>query len=182
MEFRKLSIPDLVLIIPDVYGDNRGFFKETYSKQKFIDNGIDMEFVQSNHSRSTKGVLRGLHWQKGEHAQDKLVRVARGKVVDVAVDIRKDSPTFGKYEAVELSDENHHMFLVPKGFAHGFVVLSDIADFEYMVSSLYNKESEGALLWNDPDINVNWGIEDPILSEKDMANPLLKDIDPTQLF
>lgn len=182
MEFKRLSIPDLVLITPNVFGDNRGFFKETYNEKIFKENGIDIKWVQDNHSRSSKGVLRGLHWQKGEFAQDKLVRVATGRVIDVAVDIRKGSPTFGKYEAVELSDENHFMFLIPKGFAHGFVVLSDIADFEYKVSNFYSKENEGALLWNDPDIGVDWQIDDPILSEKDKSNPMLKDIKPEDLF
>lgn len=183
MQFQPLSILGLILIKPDVFGDNRGFFKETYSKEEFEKNGIDIEWVQDNHSRSTKGVLRGLHWQREPFAQDKLVRVARGAVLDVAVDIRVGSPTFGKYETVELSDENHNMFLLPKGFAHGFYVLSDIADFEYKVSSPYNKESEAALLWNDPDIGIDWSIKgEPVLSEKDLRNPLLKDIEFEDLF
>lgn len=184
MEFKPLSIPGLVLITPKVFGDDRGFFKETYSKELFKENGIDIEWVQDNHSRSSKGVLRGLHWQKEPFAQDKLVRVATGRVLDVAVDIRVGSPTFGQYEAVELSDENHNILLVPKGFAHGFFVLSDTADFEYKVSAPYNKESESALLWNDPDVAVEWGSfeSDPILSEKDTLNPLLKDIDQKDLF
>ena len=186
MEFKRLGIPDLILITPKVFGDDRGFFKETYSREVFKENGIDIDFgVQSNHSRSSKGVLRGMHWQREPFAQDKLVRVARGRVLDVAVDIRVGSPTFGQYEAVELSDENHNIFLVPKGFAHGFLVLSDIADFEYQVSAPYNKESEGALNWNDPDVGIEWGFaegEKPLLSEKDMVNPMLKDIDPKDLF
>lgn len=183
MQFIELSIPGLILIKPNVFGDNRGFFKETYSKEEFKKNGIDIEWVQDNHSRSTKGVLRGLHWQREPFAQDKLVRVARGTVLDVAVDIRVGSPTFGQYESVELSDENHNMFLVPRGFAHGFYVLSDIADFEYKVSNQYNKESESALLWNDTDINIDWKLEgEPLLSEKDKMNPLLKDISVDDLF
>ena len=182
MEFKPLSIPGLVLITPNVFGDSRGFFKETYNENLFKENGIDIKWVQDNHSRSSQGVLRGLHWQKGEYAQDKLVRVATGRVLDVAVDIRVGSPTFGQYESVELSDENHFMFLVPKGFAHGFVVLSEIADFEYKVSNFYSKENEGAILWNDPDIVVDWQIQDPLLSEKDKANPMLKDIKPEELF
>ncbi len=169
-----------------MFGDSRGFFKETYNREVFQANGIDIDFgVQSNHSRSSKGVLRGMHWQKEPFAQDKLVRVSRGRVLDVAVDIRVGSPTFGKYEAVELSDENHYIFLVPKGFAHGFFVLSDIADFEYQVSAPYNKENEVALLWDDPDIGIEWGFsegEQPLLSEKDRVNKLLKDIDPEDLF
>lgn len=186
MEFKPLSIPGLVLITPNVFGDSRGFFKETYNRDVFKANGIDIDFgVQSNHSRSSKGVLRGMHWQKEPFAQDKLVRVARGRVLDVAVDIRVGSPTFGQYEAVELSDENHNIFLVPKGFAHGFYVLSDIADFEYQVSAPYNKESEGALRWDDPDVGIDWGFsegEQPLLSEKDKVNNLLKDIDEEDLF
>ena len=182
MIFKKLDIPDLVLITPDVFGDDRGFFKETYNKQAFLDNGIDVEWIQDNHSRSSQNVLRGLHWQTGEYAQDKLVRVARGKVLDVAVDLRKNSPTFKNFEMVELSDENHNMFLVPKGFAHGFAVLSDIADFEYKVSTPYSKENEGACLWNDPDIGIDWGITNPVLSEKDKHNPMFKDINPKDLF
>lgn len=184
MEFNKNieNIEGLVVITPDVFGDERGFFKETFSEEKFKENGIDIHWVQANHSRSSKGVLRGLHWQRGEHAQDKLVRVATGKVLDVAVDIRKDSPTFGKYALVELSDENHNIFLLPKGFAHGFVVLTDVVDFEYMVSSTYNKESEASIRWDDPDIGIEWGIEDPLVSEKDQNAPFLKDIPPSDLF
>lgn len=184
MEFRKLSIPGLVLIKPDVFEDSRGFFKETYNEEKFKENGIDIKWVQSNYSRSTKGVLRGLHWQKEPFAQDKLVRVATGRVLDVAVDIRVGSPTFGQYEAVELSDENHNIFLVPKGFAHGFLVLSESADFEYQVSAPYNKESERALNWKDTDTNIDWKLEgeQPLLSEKDKLNPFLKNIDPEELF
>jgi len=185
MQFQQLSIPGLVLIKPNVFGDSRGFFKETYSKELFKQNGIDIEWVQDNHSRSSKGVLRGLHWQREPFAQDKLVRVATGRVLDVAVDIRVGSPTFGQYEAVELSDENHNIFLIPKGFAHGFLVSSDTADFEYKVSAPYNKESEAALLWNDPDVGIKWGFsegEQPLLSEKDLANKVLKDIDTENLF
>ncbi len=182
MEFNRIEdIPDLVVITPKVFGDERGFFKETFNQEEFIQNGISINWVQDNHSRSTKGVLRGLHWQKGEYTQDKLVRVARGKVLDVAVDIRKDSPTFGKYAEVELSDENHNMFLLPKGFAHGSVALSDVVDFEYKVSAPYSKESERAILWSDPDIGIQWGIENPLVSEKDGNAPLLKDVDPSDL-
>ncbi len=182
MEFNRIEdIPDLVVITPKVFGDERGFFKETFNQEEFIQNGININWVQDNHSRSTKGVLRGLHWQKGEYTQDKLVRVARGKVLDVAVDIRKDSPTFGKYATVELSDENHNMFLLPKGFAHGFVALSEVVDFEYKVSAPYSKESERAILWSDPDIGIQWGIENPLVSEKDGNAPLLKDVDPSDL-
>jgi dTDP-4-dehydrorhamnose 3,5-epimerase len=184
MEFIKNleGIEGPILIIPDVYGDERGFFKETFNEAKFKENGIDIHWMQSNHSRSAKGVLRGLHWQKGEFAQDKLVRVANGAVLDVAVDIRRKSPTYGKYISVELSDTNHNIFLVPKGFAHGFLALSDLVDFEYMVSAPYNKESERAISWNDPDISIEWGIEQPLVSEKDSLAPEMTEIDPSDLF
>jgi len=185
MQFKELSIPGLVLITPKVFEDERGFFKETYSQKLFKEYGIDINWVQSNHSRSPRGVLRGMHWQNEPFAQDKLVRVARGAVLDVAVDIMKDSPTFGQYEAVELTDENHNMLLVPRGFAHGFFVRTSIADFEYMVSAPYNKESEGALHWNDPEVNIQWGFSEgevPLVSEKDRLNPLLRNIDLDDLF
>jgi len=185
MEFEKNyeGIEGLVVITPRVFGDERGFFKETFNEQEFKANGIDIHWVQANHSRSSKGVLRGLHWQKGEHAQDKLVRVTRGKVIDVAVDIRKDSPTYKKYALVELTGDNHKMFLLPAGFAHGFVALEDETDFEYMVGGgVYNKESERAIVWNDPDIGIEWGVDDPIVSEKDANAPRLKDIPSEDLF
>jgi len=173
--FIKTKIDGLIIIEPSVFADDRGFFMETYSKKVFAENGIDVEFVQDNHSRSTKGVLRGLHFQKGDYAQDKLIRCTRGQVFDVAVDLRPDSPTFGQYEGVILSEENKNMFFIPKGFAHGFLVLSDIADFQYKCSNLYNKESEGGLLWNDPKIGINWPKLDIdyILSEKDKLWPQL---------
>jgi dTDP-4-dehydrorhamnose 3,5-epimerase len=190
MEFEKNieGIEGLVVITPKVFGDERGFFKETFNEEEFKENGIDIHWVQANHSRSSKGVLRGLHWQEGEHAQDKLVRVTRGKVLDVAVDIRKDSPTFGKYALVELTADNHKMFLLPAGFAHGFVALEDGTDFEYMVGGgTYNKESERAIIWNDSDIGIEWGleewgIEEPTISEKDSKAPFLKDISDEDLF
>ncbi|MDD2270505.1 MAG: dTDP-4-dehydrorhamnose 3,5-epimerase [Candidatus Dojkabacteria bacterium] len=177
------GIDGLVVITPVVFGDERGFFKETFNEEEFERNGINIHWIQDNHSRSSMGVLRGLHWQKGEYAQDKLVRVTTGSVLDVAVDIRKDSPTFGKYAMVELTEDNHKMFLLPRGFAHGFVALTDMVDFEYKVGgSTHNKESERAIIWNDPDIGIQWGIEDPLVSEKDGKAPQLKDIDPSDLF
>jgi len=185
MEFEKNieGIEGLVVITPRVFEDERGFFKETFNEKEFKDNGIDIHWVQGNHSRSTKGVLRGLHWQKGEHAQDKLVRVATGKILDIAVDIRRDSPTFGRYAMVELTEDNHKMFLLPKGFAHGFVALTDRVDFEYMIGgSTYNKESERAIIWNDPDIGIEWGVENPLVSEKDAKAPSFKDVDPSDMF
>jgi dTDP-4-dehydrorhamnose 3,5-epimerase len=166
--FTKTKIDGLVIIEPSVFGDERGFFMETYSKKVFAENGINVDFVQDNHSRSVKGVLRGLHFQKPPFAQDKLIRCTRGEVLDVAVDIRKDSPTFGQYEAIVLSEENKKMFFIPKGFAHGFLVLSDIVDFQYKCSNFYNKESEGGILWNDPDLKIEWSnLENLILSDKD---------------
>lgn len=185
------EIEGLVIIIPNVFKDARGFFKETFNEEEFRKNGIDIHWVQTNHSKSSKGVLRGLHWQKGEYAQHKLVRVTKGGVMDVAVDLRKDSPTFGKYALVELTEDNHKMFLLPAGFAHGFVSLSDDTHFEYMVGGgVYNKESERAIVWNDPDIGIDWRLEEwdigePIVSEKDANAPTLKEIlenNPEDLF
>ena len=185
MEFEKNinGIEGLVIITPRVFEDERGFFKETFNEEEFKKNGINIHWLQINQSRSSKGVLRGLHWQKEPYGQDKLVRVVRGAVLDVAVDIRKDSPTFGKYAMVQLSEDNHKMFLLPQGFAHGFVALTDIVDFEYMVGgNQYNKESERAILWNDPDLDIQWGIDSPIISEKDSKAPRFKDIDSSDLF
>ena len=189
MNFTKTKIEGLVIIEPSVYPDERGFFMESYSKKVFVENGIDVEFVQDNHSRSTKGVLRGLHFQKPPFAQDKLVRCSKGEVLDVAVDIRINSPTFGQYESVLLTEENKTMFFISKGFAHGFLVLSDIADFQYKCSNFYNKESEGGLLWNDPEINIDWNVRADlvsdsqfILSEKDKLWPTLAEIKNLDFF
>lgn len=183
MEFERIeSMPDLVVITPRAFEDERGYFEETFNEEEFKKNGIDIHWVQDNHSRSKKDVLRGMHWQKEPYAQDKLVRVVRGTVYDVAVDIRKDSPTFGKYAIVELSDENHKMFLLPKGFAHGFVALTDEVDFEYKVSNKYDKESERSFVWNDSDVNIAWGVDNPILSEKDLQSPMLKDLSDEDIF
>lgn len=168
------TIPDVITIEPQVFSDERGFFMETYSKKVFAENGIDIEFVQDNHSRSSFGVLRGLHFQKPPYAQAKLIRVTQGEVVDVAVDIRPNSPTFGKYEVAHLSAENKKMFFIPAGFAHGFYVVSETVDFLYKCSNLYNKESEGGLLWNDPELNIPWFTSGaPILSQKDQVWPTL---------
>ncbi|MDD4937511.1 MAG: dTDP-4-dehydrorhamnose 3,5-epimerase [Candidatus Shapirobacteria bacterium] len=181
--FIKTKIDGLITIEPSVFNDDRGFFMETYSKKVFADNGINVEFVQDNHSRSTKGVLRGLHFQKPPFAQDKLIRCTRGEVFDVAVDLRKDSPTFGQWEGIILSEENKTMFFIPAGFAHAFLVLSDVADFQYKCSNFYNKESEGGLLWNDPSININWPqIENIILSDKDKNWPKLEEIKNNPIF
>ena len=173
-EFVKLEIEGVVLVKPKVYGDHRGFFMETYKKSEFFENGITVDFNQDNHSKSIKGVLRGLHFQKAPYAQAKLVRCGRGRIYDVAVDIRPDSKTFGKYVKVELSEENKHMIFIPAGFAHGFVVLSDEAEIFYKVCGEYNAAADSGILWNDPDIGIDWGIDfDPILSEKDTTQPLL---------
>jgi len=186
MQFENVEtfdIEGLMLITPKVFGDNRGFFKETYSKKDFAGElGVEIDFVQDNFSHSGKDILRGLHWQTEPYAQDKLVRVARGKLIDVAVDIRKDSPTFGQHVKVELSEENHKIFLVPKGFAHGFLTLTDIVDFEYKVSNYYAPDNDRGIAWNDPDLGIDWGVESPILSEKDTKHPFLKDIDKNDLF
>jgi len=159
--------------------DDRGYFFESFNKKKFYDlTGISTDFVQDNQSSSVKGVLRGLHFQRGKHAQAKLVRVLKGKVLDVAVDIRKDSPTYGQHFSIELSEDSATQLYIPRGFAHGFVVLSNEATFFYKCDNYYNKSADGGLLYNDPSININWGLpeEELILSEKDKINPLLTDL------
>ena len=178
MTFSQTTISGLFVIEPQVFSDDRGFFLESYNQKLFADNGINVTFVQDNHSRSSKNVLRGLHFQRPPFAQDKLIRVVSGEVFDVAVDVRPGSPTFGKFESVVLSADNHQMFFIPTGFAHGFCVLSKTADFLYKCTNFYSKESEGGVLWNDPNINIPWPIETPILSSKDQSWPLLKDLSP----
>ena len=178
MSIVKTELEGVYIIEPKVFGDARGYFFESYSKERFFqETGYDIDFVQDNESMSSYGVLRGLHFQKGEHAQSKLVRVVQGKVLDVAVDIRKGSPTFGKYVSVELSGENHRQLFIPRGFAHGFVVLSETAVFQYKCDNYYAPQSEGAVAWNDPDLGIDWGVpaEDILLSEKDRNHPVLKD-------
>lgn len=167
MKFEKLQIPDIILITPKVFEDERGFFLETYSQRVFQENGINANFVQDNHSFSKQGVLRGLHFQKPPMAQDKLVRVVTGQVFDVAVDLRKASPTFGKWVGVLLSADNKQMVFVPKGFAHGFLTLSATANFEYKVSNFYAPEYDSGLIWDDPEVGIEWPIQNPILHEKD---------------
>ena len=171
--FLKTSIDGVIIVEPTVYGDNRGYFMETYRKQDFYDAGINVDFIQDNHSMSTKGVLRGLHFQK-QYSQSKLVRCIKGEVFDVAVDLREGSPTFGKWEGVVLSAENKRQFFIPKNFAHGFLVLSDEAEFVYKVDDYYHPNDEGGLMWNDKDIGINWPIPDGLeikLSEKDKLHP-----------
>ena len=170
------DIPEVKLIKPLSHGDSRGFFLETFQQERYKEMGINYNFIQDNHSRSKKNTLRGLHYQS-KNMQGKLVRVSRGSVYDVAVDIRKGSPTYGKWVAYILSDENHHQLFIPPGFAHGFCVLSDYADFEYKCPDLYNLDFEVGLLWSDTDLNIDWPISNPFVSEKDKANPLLKNLD-----
>lgn len=175
MNVVKTKLSGCVIIQPKVFGDERGFFLETFQAGKYADlAGINLAFVQDNHSRSSKGVLRGLHFQKTK-PQGKLVRVVSGAVYDVAVDIRQSSPTFGQWEGVILSEENKTQFWVPPGFAHGFAVLSDTADFEYKCTDYYDPSDEGSILWNDPSLNISWPIDNPILSDKDSSAPRLAD-------
>lgn len=175
MQIIPTEIPDLLIIKPDVFTDERGYFFESYNKEKFAGAGIDVEFVQDNESRSMKGVLRGLHFQTEPYAQGKLVRVVKGRVLDVAVDIRKNSPTFGKWAGIELSEENKLMYWIPKGFAHGFLTLEDNTVFTYKCSGVYHKPSEASIRWNDPDLAIQWNISKPILSEKDLNAPSIKE-------
>jgi dTDP-4-dehydrorhamnose 3,5-epimerase len=172
----KTKLKDCVIIEPKVFGDERGFFLETFQAERYLELvGITLPFVQDNHSRSSKDVLRGLHFQKTK-PQGKLVRVVKGEVYDVAVDIRQGSSTFGEWEAVILSEENKTQFWVPPGFAHGFVVLSDTADFEYKCTDYYDPTDEGSILWDDPDLDILWPIEHPKLSGKDSSAPKLVDL------
>lgn len=177
MEIVKTKIADLYIIKPRVFEDHRGYFFESYNKQEFIRLGIDKNFVQDNESMSDKGVLRGLHFQKPPFDQGKLVRVMQGAVLDIAVDIRKSSPTYGEWVAVELTQNNKWMYWIPPGFAHGFVSLQDNTVFFYKCTNIYNSESEGSILWNDPTLAIDWNIENPTLTEKDMNSPLFKDFD-----
>lgn len=175
MTFNKTEIEGIYIIEPKVFGDSRGFFMETYNEKDFKKNGLDYIFVQDNQSKSHKGVLRGLHFQK-EHPQAKLVRVVEGEVFDVAVDLRKGSKTYGKWVGVVLSEENKKMFMIPRGFAHGFVVLSETAQFVYKCDDFYHPEDEGGIMYNDPDINIEWPYHSEVeLSEKDKKHPLLKE-------
>ncbi|MDI6716565.1 MAG: dTDP-4-dehydrorhamnose 3,5-epimerase [Actinomycetota bacterium] len=172
--FTPLEIPEVLLIEPLVFSDERGFFMECYNKKDFKVHGFTREFVQDNHSKSAKGVLRGLHYQKKPMAQGKLVRCVKGLIFDVAVDIRTGSPTFGKWVSAILSEENKKMLWIPRGFAHGFIALEDGTEVIYKVDNYYSPQDDRGIIWNDPDIGVKWPIENPILSEKDLALPLLK--------
>jgi dTDP-4-dehydrorhamnose 3,5-epimerase len=175
--FKGLEIPEVVLIEPKVFGDERGFFMETYKMPDFVTAGIKGNFVQENHSSSTRGVLRGLHYQNPPFAQGKLVRVVRGEIFDVSVDIRKGSPTWGQWVGVILSEEDKNSVYVPETFAHGFCVLSEIAEVIYKTTNVYSPESDAGILWNDADLNIEWPVKEPILSEKDKKLPSLKNAD-----
>ena len=179
MKMTRTDIEGLVVIEPRVFGDSRGYFFESFSQREFEKEVGQVRFVQDNESKSSYGVVRGLHFQKPPHTQSKLVRVVKGRVLDVAVDLRRDSKTYGKYFSVELTEDNHLQLFIPKGFAHGFAVLSDEAVFQYKCDEFYAPESEGAIAWNDPDIGVDWQIPENkvILSEKDKKHPSFKDLD-----
>lgn len=183
MEFNRVeSIPDLVVITLKAFYDDRGYFEETYDQAKFREAGLPTDWVKDNHSHSKEFVLRGMHWQVGPNAQDKFVRVLRGEAIDVAVDIRVGSPTFGQFHLVELSGDNHTGFFIPKGFAHGFLALTDNVEFEYKVSGKYDKASERSFRYNDPDVNIPWDTDVPILSDKDAQAPLLGELCEEDLF
>jgi len=175
MEFIKSEIEGLVLIKPKVFFDNRGYFFESYNSIHFKNAGIDVNFIQDNQSKSGKNVIRGLHFQKPPYSQGKLVRVIKGAVMDVAVDIRANSPSYGKWEMHLLTEENHTMFYIPEGFAHGFVTLEDETIFSYKCTSLYNKDSEGVIFWDDPTLSINWGVDEPIVSERDKIASFFND-------
>ncbi|NOJ94184.1 dTDP-4-dehydrorhamnose 3,5-epimerase [Corallococcus sp. CA049B] len=181
MKVTPLAIPDVLLIEPKVFGDDRGFFLESFHAKRYADVGVVGPFVQDNLSRSVKGTLRGLHFQE-PNAQGKLVQCLAGAVWDVAVDIRKGSPTFGRWVAAELTGENKHQLWVPPGFAHGFCVVSDSADFFYKCTALYSPESERSVAWNDPDLAIPWPVKEPLLSGKDQRAPLLKDAPVLPVF
>ncbi len=175
MEVIKTKIEGLLIINPKVFGDVRGYFFESYNDSVFKEHGIDVEFIQDNQSLSNSGVLRGMHFQAPPYDQGKLVRVITGAVLDVAVDIRKNSATYGEHIAIELSEDNKTMFYIPPGFAHGFLTLKDSTIFSYKCTNLYNKSSEGTVFWNDSDLNINWNISNPVLSEKDLVGTKFKD-------
>ena len=178
MKFTKTAIDGVVIAEPDVFGDHRGFFMESWSKRSFEEAGLFYDFVQDNHSSSTvKGTLRGIHFQNNPMAQAKLVRVTRGAVLDVAVDLRRGSPTYRQWVGVELSAENKRMLFIPRGFGHGFVTLTDDVEFCYKVDNLYSKECDRGIRFNDPAIGVQWGVTDPVLSQKDTSSPMLADSD-----
>ena len=176
MEIIPTQIPEILKIKPDVYKDERGYFLESYNQLRFLENNLETRFVQDNISRSGKGTIRGLHYQIKNKAQGKLCQVITGRVMDIAVDIRFGSPTFGKHVALELSEENHIQLWIPPGFAHGFSILSDHAIFLYKCTNFYSKEHERSIIYNDPHLNINWGIKNPVISPKDLKGSLFKEI------
>ncbi|WP_427113197.1 dTDP-4-dehydrorhamnose 3,5-epimerase [Megasphaera sueciensis] len=177
MKVTKTKLAGVVILTPEVFGDHRGFFMESWSKRRMEEAGLPYDFVQDNHSSSTiKGTLRGIHFQRGEWSQAKLVRCTRGAVLDVAVDLRKSSPTYTQWVGVELSEKNKQQLLIPRGFGHGFVTLTDDVEFMYKADNYYAPQADGGIRWNDPDIGVDWGIDDPILSDKDTKNPFFQQI------
>ena len=177
MNVVETALPGVLIIEPKAFGDHRGFFRETFQVERYREAGITLPFVQDNHSRSQRGVLRGLHFQK-TRPQGKLVSVSRGAVYDVAVDIDPASATYGQFVGVELNDDNHRQLWIPPGYAHGFCVLSEVADFQYKCTDFYFPADEGGLLWNDPDVGIPWPITEPQLSAKDANNPRLRDLKP----
>jgi dTDP-4-dehydrorhamnose 3,5-epimerase len=181
MIFEELALKDLILITPNVFGDERGFFLESYNKEVFTKNGLPMEFVQDNHSKSSAGVIRGLHYQTAPFTQGKLVRCVKGSIIDVVVDLRKKSPTFSKVAYIPLDDKKMQMVYVPEGFAHGFVTLTP-CEVQYKCTNIYNKNTEGGIRWNDPTLNIDWGISQPIVSEKDQLLPLFNEMISTCAF
>lgn len=181
MQIIETKIPDVLLLKPVVHEDERGFFLETYREEHLADRDIDVHFVQDNLSQSQRGTVRGLHYQI-DHQQDKLMMVMKGTILDVAVDLRQDSPTFGEHTAMELSSENRHQMFIPKGFAHGFSVLSDVALVYYKCSDYYYPEGERGLFWNDPQLDIDWKVENPVISEKDQQQPAFKEIPTKDLF
>jgi dTDP-4-dehydrorhamnose 3,5-epimerase len=182
LEFEKTFIEGLILVKPDFFPDKRGYFFETYNRKKYIEGGIDQTFVQDNISKSIKNTLRGLHYQVGDYAQGKLCSVITGIVQDIAVDIRFGSPTFGKYFAVELSDENKFQLWIPPGFAHGFAVISNTAIFNYKCSALYSRQDERSIIFNDSHINIDWKVENPIVKEKDLRAKKFSEIERDFIF
>lgn len=182
-EFERQKIEDVILVKPKVFGDNRGFFTETYKRSDFVENGILENFNQDNHSKSSHKVLRGLHYQAKPYGQAKIVRCIKGRIYDVAVDIRPLSATFGKYVKVELSEDNKNMLYIPEGFAHGFVVLSEEAELCYKASGEYNPSADRGIIWDDSDINIDWEIDfEPVLSEKDKNQPRFSEINKKELL
>jgi len=182
MKIKKTNLSGVLLIEPEIFTDHRGFFLESYNKKKYQDFGICYDFVQDNISKSTRGTIRGLHYQVNPNSQGKLCFVLKGSVIDVAVDIRFNSPTFGHYYSIELSEEKMNQIWIPPGFAHGFSVLSEEVIFMYKCTNFYSKADERAILYNDPDLNIDWKVEDPVVSEKDLKAPLFRNIAPDFVF